>query len=72
MLANMSVSGMFFRLNRRMEVGEPVFVLVKLSTKPLKDGTTPRIAANGAVVRVEPKTDGTYGVAVQLQHHRFP
>ncbi|MFC1879554.1 PilZ domain-containing protein [Chloroflexota bacterium] len=71
-LTNMSASGMYLRLKRRLEMSEPVFVVVRLSTSPLRQKTTPRIAANGSVVRIEPKSDGTYGVAVQLDNHRFP
>ena len=71
-LTNMSASGMYLRLNRRLEVGQSVFIVVRLSTAAFKDRTTPIIAADCSVVRVEPKTDGTYGVAVQMDNHRFP
>ena len=71
-LANMSASGMYLRMKRRLELNEPVFILVRLSTSELNTDATPRIAANGSVVRVEPKSDGTYGVAVRLDNHQFP
>ena len=45
---------------------------LSLSTTPLKGKTTPIIAANCNVLRVEPKAEGTYGVAVQMQDYRFP
>ena len=67
----MSTKGMYLRTKRYLEVGEAVFIAVLLSSKSLHNHT-PRITANGSVVRVETKTDGTYGVAVQLDHYRFP
>jgi hypothetical protein len=71
-LSNVSASGMYLRMKRRLDLNEPVFVIVRLSTTPLQNRTMPRIAANGSVVRVEPKSDGTYGVALQLDEHSFP
>ena len=71
-LSNMSASGMHLRLKRRLQVGEAIFILVRLSTSPLKQESAPRITASGVVVRVEPKSDSSYGVAVQLDRHRFP
>lgn len=71
-LSNMSASGMYLRLKRRLEVGESIFIVVRMSTSPLKGIGAPRIAANGVVMRIEPKSDGSYGIAVQLDKHRFP
>ena len=71
-LGNMSGGGMYLNLNRRLEIDETVFVVVHLSTSPLKEKTVPVIAANCKVLRVEPKAEGTYGVAVKMEECRFP
>lgn len=71
-LGNMSSSGMYLHIKRRLEIDDSIYVVVSLSTSPLKGKTTPIIAANCKVVRVEPKAEGSYGVAVQMEQHRFP
>ncbi|MEW5871913.1 MAG: PilZ domain-containing protein [Chloroflexota bacterium] len=70
-LANMSAAGMYLRLKRLVPPGEPVFIMVRLSTAPLGEMAAPQIAASGIVTRAELLPDGTYGVAVKLHHHRF-
>jgi hypothetical protein len=70
-LANMSASGMYLQTQRCVEPGENLFVMVRLSTGPLDTQGRPRLAVSGSVVRVEPKPDGTYGVAIELHQHRF-
>lgn len=70
-LADMSANGMYFRTQRCLQPGETIFVLVRMSTTPFSHAKVPQLAAYGSVVRVEPKPDGTYGVALQLTNHRF-
>ena len=70
-LSNMSASGMYFRTQRSLRHGETVFVIVRMSTTPFSHANAPQLAASGNVVRVEPKPDGTYGVALRLLNHRF-
>ena len=70
-LANMSASGMYLQTRRAVKPGEQLFVAVRLSTAPLDTNNRPHLAASGSVVRVEPKADGTYGVAIKLHRHRF-
>jgi len=62
-LANFSASGMYFYTRQPVELGEKVFVSVRLSTAPIAGEAPPRLAVYGKVVRIEPKVDGTYGVA---------
>lgn len=73
-LANMSASGMYLRSRRFISKGDHVFILVRLSKTTPKNAHLPaiaNIAAKGQVVRVEPKPDGGFGIAVQLERHRF-
>jgi hypothetical protein len=69
-LANMSASGVYLYMRRPVHHGEILSISVRLSTAPL-DKTAVRLSALGAVVRVEPKPDGTFGVAIKLHQHRF-
>lgn len=70
-LSNMSASGMYLRTQRKMQPGQTVFVIVRMSTASLVQESTPRLAAFGQVVRMETKVDGTYGIALKLVNHRF-
>jgi len=71
-MGNMSSSGMYLHTTRCFEIDELIHVVVNLSTSPLKGKTTPIIVANCNVLRVEPRAEGTYGIAVHMQDHRFP
>jgi len=70
-LSNMSASGMYLRTQRKVQPGQIVFVVVRMSTASLAQESTPRLAAFGQVVRMETKVDGTYGIALKLVNHRF-
>ncbi len=73
-LANISASGMYLRSKHFFSKGNQVFILVRLSKSTPKNtdlSAVANIAAKGQVVRVEPKPDGGYGIAVQLVRHRF-
>lgn len=71
MLSNMSASGMYLRTQRKVQPGQTVFVIVRMSTASLVKESSPRLAAFGQVVRLETKVDGTYGIALKLVNHRF-
>jgi hypothetical protein len=62
---------MYFQTKRIIQPGERLFVVVRLSTASLEQESKPHLAAAGSVVRVEPKSDGTFGVALELHRHRF-
>jgi hypothetical protein len=70
-LTNMSVSGMYLLTRRSIQSGELLSVVVRLSTGALNREGAPQLAATGQALRVEPKTDGSYGVALKLHYHRF-
>lgn len=69
-LANLSASGLFMVANRRFENGSKLSVTVLLSNS-FNDDDAPKLATSGIVVRIEPKTNGTCGVAVKFNHYRF-
>lgn len=69
-LANLSASGLFMLANRCIENGSKLTVTVLLSNS-IVDEEAPRLATNGIVVRTEPKTNGTCGVAVKFSNYRF-
>ena len=70
-ITNISASGMYLRLQNFIPRGEILFLVTRLSSAPPDQRAAPNIAAKAEVVRVEPKPDGAYGVAVKLQRHRF-
>jgi hypothetical protein len=67
----MSASGMYLRTQRKVQTGQTVFVVVRMSTASLVQESAPRLAAFGQVVRMDTKVDGTYGIALKLVNHRF-
>jgi hypothetical protein len=70
-LSNLSASGMYLRTKHVLRIGEQIFMVVRMATRPLGTETALQIAAIGVVVRVEAKVDGTYGVALRLRRYRF-
>lgn len=70
-LTNLSATGMYLLTHRQARLREQVQVTVRLSTAPLDKTQAPSIAASGSVVRVEPRSDGSYGVAVVLHSYSF-
>lgn len=70
-LSNMSASGMYIFTKRPLRMGARIFIVVRMSTRPLGIANLPQLAARGSVVRVEPRVDGAYGVALKLSRYRF-
>lgn len=70
-LDNIGSKGLYIRLARRVEPGANIFVVVRLSSST--DGTVfaPRVAISGEVLRAEPQPDGSCGLAIGFQQHRF-
>jgi PilZ domain len=69
-LDNFSASGFYARLQRPVMRGTKLFAVVHLSTSR-REGLAPRVAVRGVVLRVEPRSDVTWGVAVRFTHYRF-
>lgn len=70
-LANLSASGLYMWAHRYIENGSKLTVTVRLCNALLIDEDTPQLATNGVVVRTEPQTNGTCGIAVKFNHYRF-
>lgn len=62
---------MYLQTKRQVRPGDRLFVVIRLSTAPLDPDPKPHLAASGSVVRVETKSDGTYGIGLELHRHRF-
>ena len=68
LLENMSASGLYLRLPRRMKFSAAISLVVRLPNGPV-DG---RLAAiNGTVVRDQKERDGETGVGVRIVEHSF-
>ena len=67
-LDNISASGLYLRLPRRMKFSAPISIAVRLPDGPI-DG---RFAAiNGTVIRDQKEHDGHTGLAVKIIEHSF-
>ena len=69
-LANLSASGLYMWVNRNIEPGTKLSVIVLFSTMAVNTDT-PKLATSGIVVRTEPQNDGSCGVAVKFANYRF-
>jgi hypothetical protein len=70
-LDNMSTIGMYLRLNRNVEPGVNLKMLIRLSTSSIEDFEFAKIAAETVVVRSEPLPDGMWGLALSIVKRRF-
>ncbi len=69
-LTNLSAGGLFMRVNRNIEYGSSVSVIIYLTSTSITTDT-PKLSTKGTVVRTEPHVDGSCGVAVQFTNYRF-
>lgn len=72
---NLSSGGLYLRTTRAISSGAHISVAVRLSTASAgasSAGVPPalRLVAQGRVVRAEPKTDGTCGLAIEFTRRR--
>jgi hypothetical protein len=69
-LANLSAGGLYMWTQRSFEPGVKLSVTILLAN-PAGDEPPPRLATKGVVMRTEPQTDGSYGIALKFNHYRF-
>ncbi len=67
-LLNMSSTGMYVRMEKKMVVGDWIGLVVQLLNGP---STGLPVAIYGKVLRDEPLGDDSHGVAIVIQEHRF-
>jgi PilZ domain len=68
-LDNLSGSGMYVRIPRRVERGARLAVGIRFSEAGMS-GRVPRVAARGVALRVEPILDGSFGLAIAFTKTR--
>lgn len=67
-LDNMSASGLYLRLPRRMKFSSVISIVVRLLNGPLEGMFA---AIKGSVIRDESKPDGHRGVGIKIIEHRL-
>jgi hypothetical protein len=67
-LDNMSASGLFLRMPRRMEFFSVVSLVVRLLNGPVEGKAA---AIKGTIIRDEPRPDGHRGIGIRIIEHRF-
>jgi len=70
-LDNLSAGGLYLRTSRKIAQGERLSFIVRLSVAGESKQKVPKIAASGKVVRIEPQTDGLYGLAAVFMDHQL-
>jgi hypothetical protein len=69
---DLSASGLYLRIPRKIEVGGKIFIVIQLSDdKSIEDGQSGRIAIRAVVVRTDSYPDALLGVGVNFTNHRF-
>jgi hypothetical protein len=68
LLDNMSASGLYLRIPRRMKFSAAISLVVRLLNGPV-DGMM--AAIKGTVIRDEVKPDGHSGVGIRILEHKF-
>ncbi len=69
-LQNLSGGGVYVGLKHPLKIDGYVSLAIRLSTAPVKEGPTLRLAARGNVLRVEELPDGTFGTAIEFKQRR--
>ena len=67
-LDNMSASGLYLRLPRRMKFSSSISLIVRLLNGPVEGMVA---AIKGTVMREELKSDGHRGIGIRIVEHEF-
>jgi PilZ domain len=70
LLDNLSISGLYVFLPHDVEQGTILTVTIRLSSAESLVGSAARVLTHGVVVRVKPRADGYYGLAIAFKHYR--
>lgn len=70
-LDNISAGGLYLRLDRRVEPGATLLVVVHLCAAGRETRDTSRVSIDGLVLRSESDPGGHCGLAIKITNHRF-
>jgi hypothetical protein len=65
---NISGSGVYLRMPRRMKFSSAISLVVRLLNGPVEGATA---AIKGIVIRDQVETDGHRGIGIRIVEHRF-
>jgi len=71
LLKDLSVNGLFLKLEQQVSEGVEVWVTIQLALGPTTGLRVPRVVVRGFTKRAEPQPDGKTGLAVSITHHKF-
>ncbi len=71
LLENLSASGLYFRLQHPVPIGEKLFVVFAFTPQDIREASGPKVATRGTVCRSEAHPDGHCGLAMTMQQWRF-
>ncbi|HEV2912866.1 MAG TPA: response regulator [Pyrinomonadaceae bacterium] len=70
-LGDLSSGGFYLQLPRHVERGAKLSLVVRLSTTEPSNAPARRVAVNGRVARTEPRSDGVWGLGIELHNVDF-
>ena len=68
---NVSAGGLYLRVKHPVTPGSSLFITLRFSSLPPKQAQAPCLAALAMVLRADDRQDGTCGLALKFQRHRF-
>src|SRR5436305_12434240 len=71
LLDNLSSSGLYMRLNRRMKPGDSLSAVLTLAPPSVNEEPNGQVAVLGVVQRVEETGDGLFGIAMNFTSYKF-
>jgi PilZ domain-containing protein len=71
LLENLSASGLYLIMKQKVAYGARLTLIVQFFYSNEGQKSVARVSARGVVVRVEPRPNGTEGLAVAFKSHRF-
>ena len=70
-LDSLSGSGLYLRLAQCVKENTELSIVTRLTTAPIAEAPGALVAIDGVVLRAEPQSDGSCGVAILIKQHRF-
>jgi hypothetical protein len=70
-LDNISASGLYLKVGRRVEPGATLLVVVHLCAAGRETRDTARVAIDGLVLRADAHAGSRCGLAIKITNHRF-
>ena len=70
-LDSLSCTGLYLRLAQSVKEHTELLIVTRLATAPTAEAPGALVTLHGMVLRVEPQSDGSYGLGITITRKRF-